>query len=93
MSHPSRSAKKPSAENAKSTDVSKDTAPDTPAKRKERNAREKERSCRIARQIDDLRALLLRGGVTVSKTTKSSVLSEAANYINTLQQQHAQWEL
>ena len=93
MSHPSSSAKKPSAENAKSTDVSKDTAPDTPAKRKERNAREKERSCRIARQIDDLRALLLRGGVTVSKTTKSSVLSEAANYINTLQQQHAQWEL
>jgi hypothetical protein len=63
-----------------------------PTKRKERNAREKERSCRIARQIDDLRALLSRGGVTVSKTTKSSVLAEAANYINILQQQQAQWE-
>lgn len=93
MSYPSSSAKNPSVEHAKPTAVSKDTASDTPAKRKERNAREKERSCRIACQIDDLRALLLRGGVTVSKTTKSSVLSEAASYINTLQQQQAQWEL
>lgn len=64
-----------------------------PTKRKERNAREKERSCRIARQIDDLRALLSRGGVTVNKTTKSSVLAEAANYIDILQQQQAQWEM
>lgn len=64
-----------------------------PTKRKERNAREKERSCRIARQIDDLRALLSRGGVTVSKTTKSSVLAEAASYINVLQQQQSQWEM
>ena len=64
-----------------------------PAKRKERNAREKERSCRIARQIDDLRALLSRGGVIVTKTTKSSVLAEAANYIDILQQQQAQWEM
>lgn len=64
-----------------------------PDKRKERNAREKERSCRIARQIDDLRALLSRGGVVVSKGTKSSVLAEAANYINLLQQQQAQWEM
>jgi hypothetical protein len=64
-----------------------------PTKRKERNAREKERSCRIAQQIDDLRALLSRGGVTVSKTTKSSVLSQAANYITILQQQQAQWEM
>ena len=64
-----------------------------PTKRKERNAREKERSCRIAQQIDDLRALLSRGGVTVSKTTKSSVLSEVANYISILQQQQAQWEM
>ena len=64
-----------------------------PDKRKERNAREKERSCRIARQIDDLRALLSRGGVVVSKGTKSSVLAEAANYINLLQQQQQQWEL
>jgi hypothetical protein len=64
-----------------------------PTKRKERNAREKERSCRIAQQIDDLRALLSRGGVTVSKTTKSSVLAEAANYISILQQQQTQWEM
>lgn len=64
-----------------------------PDKRKERNAREKERSCRIARQIDDLRALLSRGGVVVSKGTKSSVLSEAANYISLLQQQQVQWEM
>ena len=34
-----------------------------PDKRKERNAREKERSCRIAKQIDDLRTLLSRGGL------------------------------
>ena len=64
-----------------------------PNKRKERNAREKERSCRIAKQIDDLRTLLSRGGVIVSKGTKSSVLSEAANYINLLQQQQVQWEM
>eukprot|EP00579_Thalassiosira_antarctica_P002580 CAMPEP_0201872302 /NCGR_PEP_ID=MMETSP0902-20130614/5041_1 /ASSEMBLY_ACC=CAM_ASM_000551 /TAXON_ID=420261 /ORGANISM="Thalassiosira antarctica, Strain CCMP982" /LENGTH=887 /DNA_ID=CAMNT_0048398541 /DNA_START=209 /DNA_END=2872 /DNA_ORIENTATION=+ len=64
-----------------------------PDKRKERNAREKERSCRIAKQIDDLRTLLSRGGIIVSKGTKSSVLSEAANYINILQQQQVQWEM
>ncbi|KAL7546052.1 hypothetical protein ACHAWF_009396 [Thalassiosira exigua] len=64
-----------------------------PEKRKERNAREKERSCRIARQIDDLQSLLGRGGVIVSKGTKSSVLAEAANYINLLQQQQIQWEM
>lgn len=67
--------------------------PADPEKRKERNAREKERSCRIAMQIDDLRSLLSRGGVIVSKGTKSSVLSEAANYINLLQQQQVQWEM
>jgi hypothetical protein len=64
-----------------------------PKKREERNAREKERSCRIANQIDELRALLSRGGVIVAKGTKSSVLSEAANYINLLQQQQVQWEM
>ncbi|KAL7489837.1 hypothetical protein ACHAW6_015718 [Cyclotella cf. meneghiniana] len=64
-----------------------------PRKREERNAREKERSCRIAKQIDDLRALLSRGGVIVAKGTKSSVLAEAANYINLLQQQQVQWEM
>ena len=64
-----------------------------PKKRQERNAREKERSCRIAKQIDELRSLLSRGGVIVAKGTKSSVLSEAANYINILQQQQVQWEM
>ena len=64
-----------------------------PDKRKEHNAREKERSCRIAKQIDDLRTLLSRGGIIVSKGTKTSVLSEAANYINILQQQQVQWEM
>lgn len=64
-----------------------------PTKRQERNAREKERSCRIAKQIDDLRSLLSRGGVVVAKGTKSSVLAEAANYINVLQQQQVQWEM
>jgi hypothetical protein len=64
-----------------------------PKKREERNAREKERSCRIAKQIDELRSLLSRGGVIVAKGTKSSVLSEAANYINLLQQQQVQWEM
>ncbi|EJK64575.1 hypothetical protein THAOC_14684 [Thalassiosira oceanica] len=59
----------------------------------ERNAREKERSCKIARQIDELRALLSRGGVTVTKGTKITVLAEAANYINLLQQQQVQWEM
>lgn len=64
-----------------------------PKKREERNAREKERSCRIAKQIDELRSLLSRGGVIVAKGTKSSVLAEAANYINLLQQQQVQWEV
>jgi len=62
-------------------------------RREQRNAREKERSCRIAKQIDDLRSLLSRGGVIVAKGTKSSVLSEAATYINLLQQQQVQWEM
>ena len=64
-----------------------------PDKRSERNAREKERSCRIAKQIDDLRSLLSNGGVIVAKGTKSAVLSEAAEYINMLQQQQCQWEM
>lgn len=56
------------------------------SKRKERNAREKERSFRIAKKINELRELLSTGGVIVPKGTKSSVLTEAANYIRTLQQ-------
>lgn len=62
-------------------------------KREERNAREKERSFRISKQIDELRALLSTGGVIVPKGTKSSVLVEAANYIRMLQQHQYRSEM
>jgi hypothetical protein len=62
-------------------------------KREERNAREKERSFRISRQINELRALLSTGGVIVPKGTKSSVLTEAANYIRMLQQHQYRSEM
>jgi len=62
-------------------------------KREERNAREKERSFRISKQINDLRNLLSNGGVVVPKGTKSSVLTEAANYIRMLQQHQYRSEI
>lgn len=62
-------------------------------KREERNAREKERSFRISRQINELRNLLASGGVIVPKGTKSSVLTEAANYIRMLQQHQYRSEM
>lgn len=62
-------------------------------KREERNAREKERSFRISKQINELRTLLSSGGVIVPKGTKSSVLTEAANYIRMLQQHQYRSEL
>jgi hypothetical protein len=62
-------------------------------KREERNAREKERSFRISRQITELRGLLSSGGVIVPKGTKSSVLTEAANYIRMLQQHQYRSEM
>ena len=62
-------------------------------KRVERNAREKERSFRISKQINDLRSLLSSGGVIVPKGTKSSVLTEAANYIRMLQQHQYRSEM
>jgi hypothetical protein len=62
-------------------------------KREERNMREKERSFRISRQINDLRNLLSSGGVIVPKGTKSSVLTEAANYIRMLQQHQYRSEM
>jgi len=62
-------------------------------KREERNAREKERSFRISRQINELRGLLSSGGVIVPKGTKSSVLTEAANYIRMLQQHQYRSEI
>mmetsp|Transcript_7723 Transcript_7723/g.16108 ORF Transcript_7723/g.16108 Transcript_7723/m.16108 type:complete len:481 (-) Transcript_7723:170-1612(-) len=62
-------------------------------KREERNLREKERSFKISRQISMLRDLLSSGGVAVPKGTKSSVLTEAANYIRVLQQQRFNSEI
>jgi len=62
-------------------------------KREDRNAREKERSFRIAKQINELRDLLSSGGVIVPKGTKSSVLTEAANYIRMLQQHQYRSEM
>lgn len=80
----------PSDSNPKSSSKKK-TAADK--KREDRNAREKERSFRISKQIDDLRALLSAGGVVVPKGTKSSVLTEAANYIRLLQQHQYRSEM
>jgi hypothetical protein len=62
-------------------------------RREERNAREKERSFRIAKQINELRDLLSAGGVVLPKGTKSSVLTEAASYIRLLQQHQARSEM
>ena len=62
-------------------------------KREERNAREKERSHRIAAQINELRTLLSNGGVIVPKGTKNAVLTEAANYIKMLQQHQFKSEM
>ena len=62
-------------------------------KRVERNAREKERSFRISKQINELRGLLSNGGVIVPKGTKSSVLTEAAGYIRMLQQHQYRSEM
>lgn len=62
-------------------------------KREERNQREKERSFRISKQITELRDLLSNGGVVVPKGTKSSVLTEAANYIRMLQQHQYRSEM
>ena len=62
-------------------------------KREERNAREKERSFRISKQINELRTLMSSGGVIVPKGTKSSVLTEAANYIRMLQQHQYRSEM
>jgi hypothetical protein len=62
-------------------------------KRVKRNAREKERSFRISKQINELRGLLSSGGVIVPKGTKSSVLTEAAHYIRMLQQHQYRSEM
>ena len=69
------------------------TAPLNEDIREERNAREKERSFRISRQINEIRNLLSSGGVIVPKGTKSSVLTEAASYIRMLQQHQYRSEI
>lgn len=72
---------------------SKKKKPLTTERREERNMREKERSLKITHQIHELRILLSSGGVIVPKGTKSTILSEASNYIRLLQQQHNRLEL
>jgi PAS domain S-box-containing protein len=67
--------------------------PLTDERREERNMREKERSLKITQQIHELRNLLSSGGVIVPKGTKSTILTEAANYIRLLQQQQHRSEL
>lgn len=62
-------------------------------RREERNLREKERSLKITQQIHELRNLLSMGGVIVPKGTKSTILTEVANYIRLLQQQQYRSEM
>lgn len=63
------------------------------AKREERNAREKQRSLRIVKQINEIRGILTSGGVVVPKGTKSSVLTQAADYIRLLHMQQQRSEM
>ena len=51
-----------------------------------KNFREKVRSARITKQINELNSLLAIAGIRVPKGTKGSVLRETANYIRLLQQ-------
>mmetsp|Transcript_30948 Transcript_30948/g.74783 ORF Transcript_30948/g.74783 Transcript_30948/m.74783 type:complete len:425 (-) Transcript_30948:272-1546(-) len=67
--------------------------PLTNERREERNMREKERSLKITQQIHELRGLLSMGGVIVPKGTKSTILSECANYIRLLQQHQYRSEM
>mmetsp|Transcript_6732 Transcript_6732/g.9776 ORF Transcript_6732/g.9776 Transcript_6732/m.9776 type:complete len:504 (+) Transcript_6732:3-1514(+) len=61
--------------------------------REKRNICEKNRSLRITQQIDQIRSVLLSGGVTITKLTKSFVLTKAAEYIVTLQRNQARSEI
>lgn len=67
--------------------------PLTHERREDRNLREKERSLKITQQIHELRGLLSMGGVIVPKGTKSTILTEAANYIRIIQQQAYRLEM
>jgi hypothetical protein len=92
QNNPSKDSSSRSADDSDDKNPRKKNRLDT-MKREERNAREKERSFRISKQIDDLRNLLSTGGVIVPKGTKSSVLTEAANYIRMLQQHQYRSEM
>ncbi|GMH59736.1 hypothetical protein TrLO_g6449 [Triparma laevis f. longispina] len=81
-----RVGKKAGEKGGKKKKVVEEEDPMDDEKREERNLREKERSFKISAQISMLRDLLSSGGVAVPKGTKSSVLTEAANYIRVLQQ-------
>mmetsp|Transcript_4073 Transcript_4073/g.9041 ORF Transcript_4073/g.9041 Transcript_4073/m.9041 type:complete len:404 (-) Transcript_4073:336-1547(-) len=83
----------PSAEMGEDPSNSKKKKPLTNERREERNLREKERSLKITQQIHELRNLLSMGGVIVPKGTKSTILTEAANYIRLLQQQQYRSEM
>lgn len=74
-------------------DDNKKKKPLTNERREERNLREKERSLKITNQIQELRDLLSLGGVVVPKGTKSTILTEAANYIRLLQQHQYRSEM
>lgn len=56
--------------------------------RMEKNQREKIRSSRIANQIREIHELLFHAGIKCPRGTKGMILSEAAEYIRTLQTTH-----
>eukprot|EP00934_Nitzschia_sp_Nitz4_P000607 Nitzschia sp. Nitz4//scaffold288_size23661//20146//22129//NITZ4_008472-RA/size23661-processed-gene-0.42-mRNA-1//1//CDS//3329545806//607//frame0 len=70
----------------------KSTSSSNDARREERNAREKARSMRIAKKIEEIREVLHQGGVVLPKGTKSTVLSEASRYMRQLQDKHRRLE-
>lgn len=61
-------------------------------KRKERNAREQDRSNKISDQFAELRELLVSSGIVVPKGTKGAVLSVVLEYIRVLQQKRINTE-
>ncbi|KAL3810615.1 hypothetical protein ACHAXA_006045 [Cyclostephanos tholiformis] len=77
----------PPSDGVRDMPSNKKKKPLTHERREDRNLREKERSLKITQQIHELRGLLSMGGVIVPKGTKSTILTEAANYIRLLQQQ------
>eukprot|EP00571_Detonula_confervacea_P015215 CAMPEP_0172297654 /NCGR_PEP_ID=MMETSP1058-20130122/590_1 /TAXON_ID=83371 /ORGANISM="Detonula confervacea, Strain CCMP 353" /LENGTH=405 /DNA_ID=CAMNT_0013006827 /DNA_START=223 /DNA_END=1440 /DNA_ORIENTATION=- len=83
----------PPSNSMEEDEFNKKKKPLTNERREERNMREKERSLKITQQISELRDLLGLGGVIVPKGTKSTILTEAANYIRLLQQHQYRSEM